>query len=132
MPAFAPIVLMDGKDTPLAHTFDLVRTSNGKTQMANRSAIIPLARENLNVELKQPSGANGAQRVITTFGAPIAVTDPGGATKIDHVNSFELTFNWSVYATDSEKKDVYAQLQSLLDNAGFREVVIEHEPYYGS
>lgn len=131
MPAFTPIILMDGKTTPVAHTFDLVNTSNGRTKTANRAAATPLAQENLNVEVKQPSNAAGAFRVITTLGSPVGVVGANGLTTVDHVNSSELVFNWSQTSTRAERKDVFYQMKSLMANTVFEEVCLDIEPIFG-
>lgn len=130
MPAFAPIVLTDGKGTPATHTYDLVSNGAGRARMANRAAPNLNGQENLILEVRQPAGANGAFRGIVSLGSPVSVTDASGEIRVTHVSSAKVEFNWAQASTMAERRDVYFQIISALENAIVEEAILDIEPIY--
>lgn len=130
MPAFQPIVLTDGKGTPTNHTYDLVSNGAGRAKMANRAAPNLVSQENLVLEVRQPAGATGAFRGIVSLGSPIPVTEASGAIFVSHTSSAKVEFNWAQKSTMAERRDVYFQVISALENAIIEEAILDIEPIY--
>lgn len=130
MPAFTPVVINDGKTTPLSHTFDLTSNGAGRAVLHNRAALTLVSQENLVVEVKQPAGKNGAYRATVSLGVPVALTDVNGRVSVDHLSSAKVEFNFAQSSSLAERKDVVALFANALNNAMVKECILEVEPIY--
>lgn len=130
MPAFAPIVINDGKSTPVAHTFSMTSNGGGRMVTHNRAAPTLQSQENLTVEVKQPAGKNGAYRSSVSLGHPVALTDPNGKVIVDHVSSSRSEFNFAQGSSLAERNDVVTMHINALSNLLIREAVLDNEPFY--
>lgn len=129
MPAIGNIVVNDAETTPVAHTFAPVTTDGGLAKLANRSAITPQGFETLVTEVKLPTNPNGAHRLRLAMGDPTEVT-VSGQTVIDHVNSFEVTLNFSQKSTAQGRKNLLKMLSNLASHATIVAMAENLEPQY--
>lgn len=113
MPSLAPIVLKDGKATPLDHTFK-PRGIDGGVATLVESAGTPLGENRLT--LSQNRGTNGRIRVIAKIAAPV-VQDAtvNGITKptVVRTSYVDITFNFDASSSIAERQDVVAFVNSL-------------------
>lgn len=130
MPAIGNIVLADATSpTPVNHTFAPSSTDGARAKFANRSATTPRGFETLVIEVVPPNGSQGAHRVRASMGDPTEVTS-NGVTVVDHINSCELTLNFSQSSTEQERKDLVKMLANLLNDSTFVNVASKIEPIY--
>ncbi len=132
MPQYAPIVLADGKATPVSHTFEIASLSSGKLKAVNRAAPTIETQEILTIEVKQSASSSGVSTVRVSLGMPNPVTDTNtGNVSVGEINSFVATFNLAGTSTLARRKDLEKMVANLFDNALVIEAITEIEPFYG-
>lgn len=131
MPAFTPLVLTDAETTPVVHTFDISRLSNGRLRAVNRAAPTPETQEVLVIEVKNGNASAGTN-IRITLGCPATVTNADtGVVSVDYVNSIVMEVNTSNKSTLMSRKNLLALAISLLEDAMVQEVIHDGEPVYG-
>lgn len=129
MPAITNIVINDGESTPVAHTFAPVTTNGSIAKLASRTGSIPQNWEQMTVDVKQASSAEGAHQVRIGVGDPVEATVNGTVVQ-DHLSSFEIKFNLSQKSTLQERKNLLKLAYNALANATIVTVVENIEPIY--
>lgn len=130
MANLAPLVINDGTTpTPVAHTFSVASNSGGKSMWADRSSTTLIGNALIRHEYKSPTNPNEAHRILVSFTKPIEYISDG-VTKVDHVNSFTFAVNASQAASAQERKDLYAYLKNLINDASFKSSIENMEPFW--
>jgi len=129
MPAIGNIALLDGKGTPLTHTFAPVTTNGGLAKFANRSATIPQGFESLSVEVTTPATKEAAHRVKIKAAFP-TVAAVNGLDTVVRTSSFECVFNESQLSTSAERIDHLKLMANMLLHATTVTVMTNLEPIY--
>jgi hypothetical protein len=129
VPAIAPIVIADGKSTPVNHTFDPVTTNGSRGDLANRAASIPRGFEKLSLEVRQAGSSTGSHALRGEMVLPtVAAVD--GQDNVVRENKFSFTFNFSQLSTAQDRKDAITLAKNLLANAILIAMAEKIEPLY--
>ncbi len=129
VPAIAPIVIADGKSTPVNHTFDPVTTNGSKGDLANRAASIPRGFEKLSLEVRQAGSSTGSHALRGEMVLPTVAAVDGQDTVVRD-NKVSFTLNFSQQSTAQDRKDAVALLKNLYDHATFIAMAEKLEPLY--
>lgn len=129
MPAITSIAINDGESTPISHVLAPVTTNGALARYANRAGTTPAGFETLVAEVLAPRTRDGAHTVRFGFGDPVEVA-VNGITAVDHVNSFELKFNFSQKSTKQERKNLRTLAANLLLHSEVVKIVDDIEPAY--
>lgn len=134
MAKLIPIVVNDGKTTPVARTFSPNMESGVLTKFVELSTSGALnARPTLEIAVK-PIGLNGrtTQEVVGTFHIPLVVTETvNGVTrdKVVGVNHYEFKATSSGASSKIDRKDGRVMLANLLNNASVINLIDDAEGY---
>lgn len=129
MPAIAAISINDGAATPVSRTYNPVTTNGSKAEWADRSAAIPAGFRTISHELRRPSSASAAQRIITTFHFPVIET-VNGTSVVTRYSSAKVELNLAHLSTEQERKDVNALVANYLLHAQTKLSIQNLEPVY--
>jgi hypothetical protein len=131
MPAFSPIVINDGADTPVAHTFVPNGKPNGVVEYSVKDGV-PVGDETLTVSSKHGT----REKISVRFKLPIvqSSTDSNGIVSPMVVRTayVRADFDFSEMSTEAERKDAVAFLANLLDPAqtAMQSVLVDLEDVY--
>lgn len=129
MPQLAAITINDGATTPVAHTFNPVVATQGRSRVADRSPGVPSGYLTIDHEVRQPGSPDAAFRVIMGFNIPVtAVVD--GSTQVVRNSSAQIQINLSQESTLQERKDLLAYMANYLANTTVKDTVYNIEPFY--
>lgn len=129
MPAIGNISVNDAETTPVAHVFSPVTTDGATAKLANRVATTPAGYETLSIEVRNPTSATAAYRVVLKSNDPVTATVDGSDVVVRN-SSAELTFNFSQLSTSQERLNLLKMMSGLLDHATTKSVVQNLEPIY--
>lgn len=129
MPAIAAIAVLDGKPTPVSHSFSPVTTDGQKAKWANRAATIPQGYETLEVEIRPPASTTGAYRMIGKMTFPTVGT-VNGQDAVVRADSADFTFNFSQLSTVQDREDRVVIVSNILINAIVKAMAENVEPAY--
>lgn len=129
MPAFGPTKLMDGQTTPVEHTFSPARIdAAGVARWEDRIGGIAIGFPVITQSMKTPgptTKGNRAFRTTTKVVIPVLEqTSASTATGIQPAPTkaydliAEVTFVTPERSTDSQRKDLLAYVQGLLNHTG--------------
>lgn len=113
MPQLAPVVLKDGKATPVDHTFKPRGIDGGVTTLVE-SAGTPLGES--RVTLSQNRGTNGRIRVALKFAVPVTQdATVNGVTRptVVRTSYADVTFNFDASGSPAERADLVAYVNSI-------------------
>lgn len=121
MPSNAPIVVNDGKSTPVEHTFDPSDLNGSIATFTNYGEAHPPGRETIRVQKSSKSG--GAIREVSiTMVIPRVVTIDGLASVPDY-RTYTLRCLMPASASETELDSDTGMLANLLANANIKKIV---------
>lgn len=133
MPNNAPIVIKDGKATPVDHTF----SPKGQTQSGNeylfrdtKAGVIDAGQVSVTLSRRPDQSQARTERVIAKVQQPKVVSQTVNGVTADAVaytNLFTCDFVVSKTATAEEKADLVAYAKNLIDTTFARAMVINGE-----
>lgn len=138
MSALAPIALLDGKATPVSHTFSPVKVdAAGVAKLVDRASGISIGFPQLSLSVREPSKSSRNYRVMAKIVVPtLEVTSPNTATGIQPAPTkaydcfATIEFVLPERSVLSERTDLLAYCAHLLANASFRNSVLTYEGIY--
>jgi hypothetical protein len=141
MPAISPIVINDGKDTPVSHTFSPAGIDkNGVAHWADRSSSYPLGFGRLSLSIREPANgstsSSGVYRVKAKLTVPkldtLSVSDAGytpAPTKA-YEDFATVEFVVSARGSSQDREDLRVLLIEALSDSQFTSVIEDLEPSY--
>lgn len=129
MPVIAALSINDGQTTPVAHTFSPTAVTGGKSEFAERTSGIPSGFQTISHEVRKPSSAGAAHRIVIGFNFPVVETINGVAT-VSRFSTAKVEINLSSLSTEQERKDALAYVKNYLGTTKCTESVVNVEPYY--
>jgi hypothetical protein len=135
MAAIAPIVINDGKATPVAHTFQPVAT-NPPNYRENGNAAVPIVGESESL-LNLKRGSGSVQKAVVTLRVPVLETQSGSASsgyeappKVAYYLQANIELFLHDRTTGDQRKDLRVLASNLLKDAQVLAMVdkLEH-PY---
>jgi len=129
MPSYVPLVINDGKSTPVAHTFSPSGIKEGILALFEEKIGVPIGRNTVDVSVRKPVASNGMFRVRVTLALPkVNVID--GVPTLSHTNRFTSEFLVSEKSTQDEINDLYAFAYNGLGNASVRDAIRTLTPFF--
>lgn len=129
MPQLAAIVLADGQVVPANHTFSPSSSTGQKADWLDRSAGTPAGFQGISMEVRKPSSAGSAHRVIIGMNLPVVAT-VDGSPQVVRYNTAKMEINFSSASSEQERKDAVAFLKNFLGNATVAGAIKDLEPFY--
>lgn len=129
MPALARITINDAQGTPVAHNFDPVILTGGKSKWADRAPATPSGFLTISREILEPSAQRATYRLQDGFYLPI-LEEVNGSDTVVRYNSTKVELNAHPDSTLQERKDQYAYLQNWLANTDVKNSFLYLEPFY--
>jgi len=130
MPQMATgVTINDGATTPVATVFSPDTQDGMLARFANRAASIPAGFKTISHEVRRPTSAGAAQRIIIGFNLPVVETVNGIAT-VTRYSSAKVELNIANGSTLQERKDLLAFVANYLDVAEVKTSVQNVEPWY--
>lgn len=121
MTVFANVVLNDGKETPVAHTFKTKSNDNRTTVWEDRVAGVPIGYPRMVLTTQD---TDIIRKVAINFSIPtleaVSGANASGFTppqKVAYVHRCELVFKLPQRGTEQERKDILAYVKNFLSSA---------------
>lgn len=137
MAAIAPISLLDGQTTPVAHTFGPVNIIDDVARWADRSGGISVGFPTLTHSLRLPTKGSRAYKLTTKVVLPVLeVTSPSTGTGIQPAptKAYDLIATLEIImperSTNQQRKDILAYSKNLLAHAVVKSAVEDYESVY--
>lgn len=129
MPTIIDLTIKDGAATPVDHVFS-VETTNGRQASWNeRSAPSPAGYLTLNHEVRKPTSAGAAGRVLISGYFP-KMEVVNGINTVTRFSSVKAELNFPILATEQERADALAYLVNFLNQASVKTSVLKMQPFY--
>lgn len=138
MAQLAPVVISDGKATPIVHTFGPTSASNGTDARFHErlAAGIALAFPQMDLLVRPASGFDGVNKVTLMLKMPqmevLSGSDAGytPAPKVAYFDMVKTEFYLPGRSTSANRKDVRALLINALANAIVIDAIENLAPAY--
>lgn len=137
MTAIANIVINDGANTPVAHTFAPVTTDGQRAEFADRSAGVPLGYNTLVLSVRPPVKDGLVYKTVVEIKTPIleAATGPNAqgftpAPTWAYGLVARLEILSSTRSTLQNRKDLLAFMRNALANSAIQSAIYDFEPIY--
>jgi len=129
MSAIAPIVINDGQATPVAHTFNPVKSGPVSQFRENISSLALIGQGTIDTKVVLDSG-NGLNKVTLTLTLPALEVSTGSNTqgytaapKVGYTNKVSMTFFLPTRGTAAQRTDLRTMARNLLANPQLIDVV---------
>lgn len=127
MPQMSPIVINDGKATPVAHTFSPSTDRDGVGVYFNGSAQTLVGREKIVLD-PNASTPNGASRkTVISLYLPVESTDATGKIVVSRQTLVRVEMFTSASSMRQERKDAVTLARNLLANTDIEKVLVDAE-----
>lgn len=134
MANIADIVLVDGKETPVSHTFGVKHCDNGLSAFEDRAGGIQIGYPRMTIETKESAQV---RRVRIAVNVPVleavSGSNPLGFTPAPRV-AYETRVVCEFFAptrgTVAERADIIALVKSALNDASILSIVKNGEEFY--
>jgi hypothetical protein len=125
----APIVINDGKATPVATTFGPEEVAVGQASFVDRTPGVSLGFRRLTVQFKPARGASKVNRGKYFVEMPVTQT-VNGITSAAYTLRATVDVILPDQSTVAERNDLFAFLQNGLSNALVRGAVRDLDPIF--
>lgn len=130
MPAFAPITILDGEDTPISHTFNPDRIDNEGIARYRESSGVRAGDNKLSASLKETPTKVKVRFILAL---PVTVTETVNGVDNPSIarNEFvEIIFTSDKNSLPQERDNAIVLAQNLLAHATTRSLVVDQESTY--
>jgi hypothetical protein len=138
MSQIAPIVLADGKSTPVNHTFSPVHVRDGVAMYADRSTGIQVGFATIQTQMRDPVGKSRLNKVMMKIDVPVLEqTSPSTTTGIQpaptkaYSLAVDLVAMLPERSTLAERKDLLAFLRNFVAGSVFGNYITDYDRTYG-
>lgn len=138
MAQIAPIVINDGKATPVAHTFTPVNVRDGVALYADRVGGIQVGFPIIQTQMRDPSGKSRLNKVMVKIDVPsLEQTSPSTTTGIQpapmkaYSLAADLVCMLPERCTLAERADFLAYLRNFVAGSVFGNHVLNYDRTYG-
>lgn len=121
MPSNAPIVVNDGKSTPVEHTFDPSDLNGSIATFTNYGETHPPGRETIRIQKSSKSGGN-IREVVLTMVVPRVVEVDGQDTVPDY-RTYVLRCLMPASATETDVDSDTGMLANVLANTNVKKII---------
>lgn len=131
MPQLTPVIVTDGEDTPVSHTFIPSSQENGKAVFLKSSGV-PVGDQKLTVSLSKSAERAKSELV---FALPVLVTETINGVdrpKVERTAYAQVKFNFDKHSTAQERENAVEMMADALasDQTFLREILVDLQGMY--